>query len=140
MTKQQQINFSRFTLIGIAVVCIQMYHVSGTECGTVSQKFTFSSRILGGESVSRGDWPFIAALYRVEHSEYFCGGTLISNKHILTGNDANVVVYAITKTIKFQLPTVYNQRARVENFYPGTLKCVLVHLILQKRTRQILYA
>lgn len=55
---------------------------SAKECGIV--KF-IEPQILGGSQISRGEWPFIAALYYTDDAKFFCGGTLISNKHVLTG-------------------------------------------------------
>lgn len=57
--------------------------MNGTECGTVEVIHPF---IIPGTPTLRGQWPFIAALYAVHPSKYFCGGTLISSKHVLTGN------------------------------------------------------
>lgn len=41
-----------------------------------------------GEKFDRGDFPWMVALYRIAHrsqAKYFCGGTVISNRHVLTG-------------------------------------------------------
>lgn len=52
------------------------------ECGLVD---LLDPRISGGAETQRGEWPFIAALYYVEALEFFCGGTVITKSHILTG-------------------------------------------------------
>lgn len=71
--------------VSVALVCqLHLYQASDIECGTVD----FTRPIIeGGSPTIRGDWPFIATLRNVEQSEYFCGGTLISTKHVLTGNE-----------------------------------------------------
>lgn len=40
--------------------------------------------IVGGSTIKRGQWPFIVALFRSKTEKYFCGGTIISMKHIIT--------------------------------------------------------
>lgn len=53
------------------------------ECGRVN---VTKPLIRGGNVTHRGEWPFIVALYEVSPSKYICGGTLISDRHVLTGN------------------------------------------------------
>ena len=45
---------------------------------------TVSGLVVGGTQIKRGQWPFIAALFRSKTEEYFCGGTIISYKHVIT--------------------------------------------------------
>lgn len=56
--------------------------VCGTQCGSVD---VLDPRISGGSETQRGEWPFIAALYYVEVLKFFCGETLITKQHVLTG-------------------------------------------------------
>lgn len=51
------------------------------ECGTVE---SFPTRKTRTETV-RGEYPFVASLNKKVNSEFFCGGTLISSQHILSG-------------------------------------------------------
>lgn len=54
------------------------------QCGSSE-----SSRALiaGGEFSSRGEWPFMVAIFRFDKGyEYICGGTILSVNHMLTGN------------------------------------------------------
>lgn len=53
------------------------------RCGTVDVTINL---IQGGNEVAKGQWPFIVALYQVKHFNYICAGSLISKKHVLTGN------------------------------------------------------
>ncbi|XP_037052393.1 chymotrypsin-like elastase family member 2A [Bradysia coprophila] len=55
--------------------------VSANECGTVKY---IEPRIVAGTEISRGEWPFLAALYYIEEARFFCGATLISAGHVLT--------------------------------------------------------
>lgn len=56
--------------------------VYGNECGTT---YLLQTNILGGVKTNRGEWPFLAAFYYTDKSTFFCAGTVISSKHILTG-------------------------------------------------------
>lgn len=44
-----------------------------------------TSRILGGTETVKGQFPFLVALVRHPARRFFCGGNLISSKHVLTG-------------------------------------------------------
>lgn len=50
-------------------------------CGQVQG---FVGTVFGGEYVKPNQWPWIVALIHLE-AGYFCGGTLLSNKHVLSG-------------------------------------------------------
>lgn len=56
--------------------------VQSQQCGNVS--FTIGL-VVGGAEVVRGSWPFIVAMHLLETEKFFCGGTLISTQHVLTG-------------------------------------------------------
>lgn len=78
------------TLINFLILALTTYEVSGREmtsiqCGTAN--FT-RELIWYGNKTERGEWPFLTALFKVkeeEENEFFCGGTLVSSKHVLTG-------------------------------------------------------
>lgn len=63
-------------------VLLQISESDANECGTVKY---IEPKITGGSLTSRGEWPFIAALYYTDEAKFFCGATLISQKHVLTG-------------------------------------------------------
>lgn len=46
-----------------------------------------AERIIGAEETVPGQYPFLAALFELRNfkKEFFCGGTLISTNHVLTG-------------------------------------------------------
>lgn len=71
-------------LISVSPGRLNIDQVDANECGTVH---LLRELVLGGNEVLRGEWPFIAALYYTKKHNYFCGGTIISNKHVLTGNE-----------------------------------------------------
>lgn len=63
---------------------------SNKECGTSTRVIQLVSR--SGDT-KPGDYPWMAAIYDQENAavgiEFICGGSVISNKHILTGNVLN---------------------------------------------------
>ncbi|KAJ6642104.1 Platelet glycoprotein V [Pseudolycoriella hygida] len=69
------------TLVGVALCILQIYRVNGLNCGRVK---LMREVIRNGNKTVRGEWPFIAALFEVNPVQYICGGTVISNKHVLT--------------------------------------------------------
>lgn len=80
MTNETVHNFN--WIISAVVVCLfQIYNVSGIGCGRVN---IARPLIHNGNAALRGEWPFIAAL--LNKSKFICGGTVITNRHILTGN------------------------------------------------------
>lgn len=64
------------------VLHLRIIEVCADECGTVEY---IDPKITRGTQTSRGAWPFLAALYYIEKSSFFCGATLISSKNVLTG-------------------------------------------------------
>lgn len=52
------------------------------ECGTID---VIQDLIQRGNAASKGTWPFVVVLSKLSSDKIFCGGTLISKKHILTG-------------------------------------------------------
>ena len=56
--------------------------VQAQECGNV--KYT-AGLIVGGDYIQRGQYPWLCAIHDTVSDEFFCGSTLISKKHVLTG-------------------------------------------------------
>lgn len=57
--------------------------VDPNECG--QQEYN-SGRIVGGIQAANGEWPWVAAifLHGSKRTEFWCGGSLIGSKYILT--------------------------------------------------------
>lgn len=52
-----------------------------SNCG---QREGFAGNI-GGEAVKKGEWPWLAAFVMMPAEDFFCGGSLISKRHIMSG-------------------------------------------------------
>lgn len=71
----------------VALTLVDLFQtdpVSGIECGTVNM---IHDVVRGGNEAVKGAWPFVVVIYRVNYTRPYCEGTLISNKHVLTGNN-----------------------------------------------------
>lgn len=58
------------------------YPELNVQCG---KSLAVGSAIVRGEVAKRGAWPFLVALKYRESLKFFCGGNLISSRHVLTG-------------------------------------------------------
>ncbi|XP_037043076.1 leucine-rich repeat and death domain-containing protein 1-like [Bradysia coprophila] len=77
MATSHTINYVLIILVAVAF----RDHACSLECGSV---YIVRDLMRGGNAVLRNEWPFIVAVYEVNPIKYICGGTLISNRHILT--------------------------------------------------------
>lgn len=50
------------------------------DCGTVAA----TGYVIGGTQVKPGQWPFLAALVLKDSNKFFCGGNIITKRHVLT--------------------------------------------------------
>lgn len=57
-------------------------YVTAEECGNVKYS---SGLIFGGTYAKQGQWPWLCTLHDTTSDEFFCGSTLISSRHVLTG-------------------------------------------------------
>lgn len=54
--------------------------------------FEVGNRIFGGEKAEKGEFPWLVALFHREVDIFFCSGSLISNKHVLSGVNIFVII------------------------------------------------
>jgi secreted trypsin-like serine protease len=63
--------------------------------------------IQNGKSVERGEYPWMVALFEKNPKSgkefYFCGGTLISNKKVLTGKKYFFIIKKHTLRLPFTM-------------------------------------
>lgn len=80
-----KVNIENFTLISVLFLLVnllQIFQVHCTECGKVN---SIEDLIIDGTKSIIERWPFVVVIHQLNNSEYLCGGTLISMKHILSG-------------------------------------------------------
>lgn len=81
--KRKSFNKTNFFNLHLLGICVALF----------CQFKTYESKRCGSATLETLDanytqaLPFLAALYRTDQSKFFCGGTLISSMHILTGNN-----------------------------------------------------
>lgn len=56
-------------------------HTEDRGCGIATKSFP---KISGGRPADPGEWPWMAALLPDQYSAAFCGGVLITDRHVLT--------------------------------------------------------
>ncbi|EOX3354583.1 trypsin-like serine protease [Vibrio cholerae] len=64
-------------VVGTLLFTSFQFSASGTESGV-------SSRIIGGEQATAGEWPYMVALTARNSSHVFCGGSLLNERYVLT--------------------------------------------------------
>lgn len=114
-------NFLRFSLISACVTLMCLFDF-----------FDFSQSH-ATYPPSTGVSPFIVSILRVNESELLCAGTIISNRHVLTGNYRFLIVFLSDKLTKidFQLPIVYIKRVHLKGFHAMILLSSLELIIVQ---------
>lgn len=99
--KFHRINFQRlYCLMGMCISTVFLFQIvqpTDLECGSVTKSDI--PLVLNGEQSRRGDWPFIAALYKKPY-KFYCGGTVVSTKHVLTGRSVEFVLRLLKSTRK----------------------------------------
>lgn len=93
------------------------------KCGEVSYA---QGSVIGGTKTTRGQWPFLVALYHLEHEIFFCGGNLFTSKHVLTGGLPFIDNYVSTILISIQPLTACTTKISVGDCKPMNLLFYLV--------------
>lgn len=63
-----------------------IFAIEVLECGL--GKSEYEGFVFGGQPAAKGAWPWLVALIHRKHEKFFCGGSLISAKHVLSGKVA----------------------------------------------------
>lgn len=69
----------------IILFCVnfELLTIKAHECG--KKEGEFKGTVYGGKKTEKAEWPWIVAFLHRKYQNFFCGGTLISEKHVLSG-------------------------------------------------------
>lgn len=110
MTGETLNNVQCLSVLVVVLISISSYTLTtvhsqdiSVECGTIN---IAKELIIEGNQTLKGFWPFSVAIVEVQEHRPFCGGTLISRKHVLTGMMINPIIATlpIQDQFKLQLP------------------------------------
>ena len=69
-----------------AVIFLSLANVDALNDNSCGREYAGIGLIVGGMKVNlRTKWPWIVAFTHFERNNYFCGGSLISELHVLSG-------------------------------------------------------
>lgn len=72
----------------ILILTSLLYQVLSQECGRPVVGISFS---IGGEYSQQRQWPWLAPLFLKQGDTFFCGSSVISDKHLLTGMYLHII-------------------------------------------------
>lgn len=64
------------------VLCFTLIECDHSNCGLSGSPVGL---VINGNDTFRGEYPWIAAIFHAELNKYLCGGTILTNKFIITG-------------------------------------------------------
>jgi Trypsin len=90
-----QMRFQLICLIFVAIcyICVEGQSVR-EKCGRKlsasgqvfgGRKVQNAMRIIGGERVQSNEWPWLVVFVYSSENEFFCAGSLVSSKHVISG-------------------------------------------------------
>lgn len=75
----------------------------------------FGGFIVGGETAEKGEWRWVVAFKHASLGIFFCGGSVISNRHVLSGNEIKYFLVTLEATDDFLAATVKCRKMRSFN-------------------------
>lgn len=73
-----------FFYIKICAAVLTELNIFFVECGIRPAYFKTATRVVGGDEVKPGTWPWMVSLHGGVAKKFFCGGTIIHPQWILT--------------------------------------------------------
>lgn len=77
-----KMNFKIFLWLVASFIDVNGSRTSQKFCGSTDKG---TGLIVGGRIAEPQKWPWLAALYYVPEDKFYCAGTLISERHVVTG-------------------------------------------------------
>lgn len=81
MTLTMALKFFVFVLLVFSVESSRVKRYARDQCG---EPLVPEGTVQFGHVSERNKWPYLVALFEVSSKKFFCGGSLISRRHILT--------------------------------------------------------
>ncbi len=81
--------FGVFLLVLMLTNVVNSQSISN-ECGRINIP---KGLTIQNNQTRKGFWPFAVAIYEIKEYKLFCGGTLISRQHVLTGTGFEYYVW-----------------------------------------------
>lgn len=102
----------------IIVTCFLSEAQSVTFCG---QRNAVIGTIFGGEEVSRNAWPWLVAFHNRLKKKFFCAGSLITEKHVLSGKYCRTFSDQSDSILPtpFQRHTAFKTKVKSEKRHPN---------------------
>lgn len=67
------------------LICLSLaLYAIKVDSFTCGKPMYTSGLVIGGDKVTRGEWPYVAALFYTQQQKFFCAGTLITKEHVVT--------------------------------------------------------
>lgn len=71
------------------------------DCGIPTGVIT--GFVYGGDEVVEGQWPWVVPLFNKNSGHYFCGSSIITNRHLLSGEKHVKITFIYFLTNLFEL-------------------------------------
>lgn len=106
----------------LAIMCLSEVLSSSSnrhkrDVRTCGSSIRNSGLVVHGTSFSRGNFPWIVALINTKDraNKFFCAGTLVSNRHVITGENRDLPVL-VAKETNLKDPIVSNSPSHFHLF------------------------
>jgi secreted trypsin-like serine protease len=76
-----------FLFIAAIFKVFALSKIDNNHCGS---RHTVVGTIYGGDRANRNSWPWLVALFDRKNEKFFCAGSLISEKHVLSGKNKSL--------------------------------------------------
>lgn len=95
---QKAMKFRELLLIFVICGVFGQLETKKEEICGIKPEFEIGVRVYGGETVdNKAEWPWLVAFVNIATESFFCSGSLISTKHVLSGEFKSVRILKLLK-------------------------------------------